>query len=139
MAERSAEERAREIEERKAYNAGEIHDALNEVIGSVERERMHRLPQWARATIHDLVQRIVNLRSALRADPQWRFDMENAPKDGTRVLLWWPHWRDHAIVGSYMATSPAKCKWEARECLTDDVPPLAWQPLPSPPGDQEAG
>lgn len=54
-----------------------------------------------------------------------------APKDGTRVLLWWPHWREYPVTGRYFHG-----EWDCiHKCEGDDVPPTHWMPLPDPPPD----
>ena len=68
---------------------------------------------------------------AERAD-QWR-DIESAPKDGTKVLLYWPHWSGVAVIG-YNADH----RWISMVKLSDeqDPGPTHWQPLPSPPAQE---
>ncbi len=63
--------------------------------------------------------------------PDWQ-PIETAPRiDRERVLLWWPHWARHAIVGYWRHGY-----WIAEEALSDSdyVPPTHWMPLPTPPG-----
>lgn len=50
-------------ESARAYNSGEISRVEKDVIGSVEMARLAKLPAWAKSLIHNLVQRIANLRS----------------------------------------------------------------------------
>lgn len=52
---------ATDYENSTAYNAAEMAEALSELLGPVERERLSKLP-WARGVVHDLIHRIVNLR-----------------------------------------------------------------------------
>lgn len=60
----------------------------------------------------------------------WR-TMESAPKDGTWVLLWWPHWH-HAPITGYFARGIGL--WVADRALgVDGVNPTRWMPLPVPP------
>lgn len=78
----------------------------------------------------------------------WRFDMENAPKDGTTVDLWcsgefpqrWTDcaWRKphHECLSEYCDSCPDDLSVNAWRCDVFDqrVPdPIAWRPLPSPP------
>lgn len=68
------------------------------------------------------------------AEGTWQ-PMATAPKDGTHVLLWWPHWRgDRAIVGYFGRHQE---QWEAYERLSDGPEPIGWQPLPAPPTKRE--
>ena len=62
--------------------------------------------------------------------------IKTAPKDGTRILLFWPYWRKrHAVIGFYDRDSVANNKWEA-DCALDEGPlPTHWMPLPDPPKD----
>lgn len=61
--------------------------------------------------------------------PQWQ-PVETAPKDGTLVLLWWPYWRQRAVIGYYATLAD---RWQSSEVLYDAEPPTHWMPLPLPP------
>jgi hypothetical protein len=60
--------------------------------------------------------------------------IETAPKDGTRVLLYWPHWCEEAITGKWSKRN----QWESTVVCADCGPdPTHWMPLPAPPKKQE--
>jgi hypothetical protein len=71
--------------------------------------------------------------AALRHLSEWQ-PIETAPMDGTEVILWWPHWSDTPVTGSWMEKSD---QWFSEVCLgysDDDPPPTHWRPLPPGPG-----
>lgn len=77
---------------------------------------------------------VPDLLEAYAAATQWR-DMATAPKDGTPVLLWWPYWDKHAIVGTYDEGA-----WHNEWALHHDDEahgPMGWLPLPAPPVQEE--
>lgn len=56
---------------------------------------------------------------------QWQ-PIVTAPRDGTIVLLWWPHWNNlRPIIGCYHLEM-----WIASERLSDGPDPTHWMPLP---------
>jgi hypothetical protein len=64
----------------------------------------------------------------------WR-PIDTAPKDGTKVLLWWPHWSEIPMVGECRYQ-----KWRANDAIEDSsttIGPTHWQPLPPPPAGSE--
>ena len=62
--------------------------------------------------------------------------MDTAPKDGRPVLLAWPYWADHPVIGRWcrQVTGSQRFCWMAWEAVSDDEdegePPMAWMPLP---------
>jgi hypothetical protein len=66
--------------------------------------------------------------------PGWQ-PMDSAPKDGTRVLLWWPYWNHTRPLVGYWAEGD----WHASERLEgSSEQPQGWQPLPpAPTGERE--
>jgi hypothetical protein len=59
---------------------------------------------------------------------EWQ-PIETAPKDGTRVLVWWEHWSAYPVV-SYFKHG----RWNGEiACSEGDEQPTHWQPLPEPP------
>ena len=62
--------------------------------------------------------------------------MDTAPKDGRPVLLAWPYWADHPVIGRWrrQVTGSRRFCWMAWEAVSDDedegAPPMAWMPLP---------
>ncbi len=58
---------------------------------------------------------------------EWQ-PIETAPKDGTYLLLWWPHWYAQAGVGYF-----EHGHWHAEYALSDEVGPTHWMRLPAPP------
>jgi len=56
--------------------------------------------------------------------------IETAPKDGRRVLLYWPHWAHYPIVGLYGVYG-----WASEVALAKEPGPTHWMPLPKPPRD----
>lgn len=78
-------------------------------------------------SILDLSAAILALFPVEAGEVGWR-PIETAPKDGTDVLLWAPHWKA-AATGWTFGGDP----WQG--CRKDTVtkPPTHWQPLPSPP------
>jgi hypothetical protein len=67
--------------------------------------------------------------------PGWQ-DISTAPKDGTEVLLHWPHWSRRATIGYWKHD-----RWIAENALdgSETGPqPVAWMPLPpAPTGERE--
>ena len=65
---------------------------------------------------------------AVAAPPQWQ-PIESAPKDGTRVLVWWPYWRSYPVSARWFNGEwDSYCRLEG-----DSVGPTHWMPLPAPP------
>lgn len=68
---------------------------------------------------------------------EWH-SMDSAPKDGTAVLLWWPHWWHDPHPGYYLNN-----QWHSDKALSggdDEDPngPISWRYLPkSPPHFKE--
>ena len=63
---------------------------------------------------------------------EWQM-IENAPKDGTSVLLYWPG-RRSIRTGSWMRPSPEYVHhWCMDDKWTPGEDPTHWMPLPSPP------
>lgn len=60
---------------------------------------------------------------------EWK-PIATAPRDGTWVLLWWPHWFYQPMSGYYGLDG-----WQMDRALlgADDPGPTHWCPLPSPP------
>ena len=59
-------------------------------------------------------------------DWQWK-PMETAPKDGTRILLAWPHWSSIPVIGRWW-----QGEWECDAALSRDKPqPFGWMRLPT--------
>lgn len=44
------------------YNAGVIDALEKELLGPVERQRLHKAPLWTRLVVNTLIRRIANLR-----------------------------------------------------------------------------
>lgn len=76
-----------------------------------------------------------NTRAPLATqDGGWR-DISTAPRNGTMILLWWPYWRNHAVIGYWRLD-----EWQSHVRLSLDVPnPTHWMPLPEPPSGALAG
>jgi hypothetical protein len=68
-------------------------------------------------------------RSLERQIPRW-LPIESAPRDGTPIMLAWPFWSDHPVVGWWSAKWNA---WESNVNLNHEEPPTHWMPLPEPP------
>lgn len=63
------------------------------------------------------------------AGQRWR-PIETAPMDGTRVLLWWPYWASHPIIGYRFSSD----QWRSVAALSGaGEGPTHWCPLPEPP------
>jgi hypothetical protein len=63
-------------------------------------------------------------------------DISTAPKDGTDILIFWPHWSDKPEIGRYDTSSCASNKWAAPSCLSDTpYTPTHWRPLDTPDND----
>lgn len=62
-------------------------------------------------------------------EQQWQ-PIQTAPKDGTIVLLWWPYWRDRAVIGYY---DKVRHCWNSDVALETAEPPKGWMRLPSVP------
>lgn len=54
--------------------------------------------------------------------------IESAPRDGTTVLLWAPHWKTPETGWTY-----GRDDWQDCRKDTPTRPPTHWQPLPPPP------
>lgn len=63
---------------------------------------------------------------------EWQ-PIDSAPRDGTAVLLWWPHWASRPVVGYYGFAG-----WDATEVIGAGPGPTHWLPLPPPPGEAPA-
>ena len=73
---------------------------------------------------------------------EWQ-PIETAPKDGTHVLLFYPHYKLPVCIGNYIQTERRehgvviyqKEYWSSRSWLEiGDIPePTHWMPLPSDP------
>lgn len=65
----------------------------------------------------------------------WR-SMDSAPRDGTRVLLWYEELEPHTIQGQWDADFGWVDVWNNDKIEGDSgsIWPTHWQPLPSPPG-----
>lgn len=76
----------------------------------------------------------IEYKSIAPSPPDAWQDIETAPKDGTRILLWWPWWNaKHAILGAFNPHLRGG-QWEAPEVKYHSGPqPQLWQPLPAPP------
>ncbi|NTG73240.1 hypothetical protein G6M02_07840 [Agrobacterium rhizogenes] len=72
-----------------------------------------------------------------KGDDGWA-DMSSAPKDGTDILAWHPHWRDPEIV----AWNSGEQAWCNGSWCWNDAP-THWRSLPAPPSllseDTEGG
>jgi hypothetical protein len=64
---------------------------------------------------------------------EWRSDMENAPRDGTLILLWYPEKR-------MLPARPNLGRWMRGGWNGGSGPqaPTHWMPLPPPPEGEEA-
>lgn len=69
---------------------------------------------------------LVELANLLAFAPQWQ-PIETAPKDGRRLLLWWPEWCDEPIKGWW-----ADGYWQCIDAVVEEGP-THWMPLPPPP------
>jgi hypothetical protein len=70
---------------------------------------------------------------------QW-LPIETAPRDGQKVLLWWPYWNGiYPVVGWFGRPRHSEhYQWLSDVCLSDDGPqPTRYQPLPQPPEKPE--
>lgn len=77
---------------------------------------------------------------------EWQ-PIETAPKDGTPILLYWPHYPDEEkgvvwlgawkvndrLAKGYFSDS---CEWDDFEMAEPRYAPSHWQPLPPPPKDE---
>lgn len=101
------------------------------------RELHDALAAWENASgrIFDEPGRIVGRSHAVAPAPDtiavprgWR-TMDSAPKSGTWVLLWWPHWHHVPQPGYYSEG----LGWQSHVVLSSEGPePLAWKPLDIP-------
>jgi hypothetical protein len=58
--------------------------------------------------------------------------IETAPKDGTRIFLWWPHWSAEPCLGHF--SSRTLQPWISDVEISDQgVGPTHWMPLPKQP------
>lgn len=78
------------------------------------------------------------VRRTLEAERQWR-PIESAPKDGTRVLVYWPYWCPTEPCIAYYSGSTGG--WEGERCLTPtheiafpERQPTHFMLIPPPPG-----
>ena len=104
---------AADLSERLVAEADDLHSH-----GFVENRDLVNLLREAAAAI------------ALMRGQSWQ-PIETAPKDGSCILAWWPHWRSRAVI-AYWSTQDC---WASIDALTWDIPPTHWMPLPNPPTD----
>lgn len=107
-------------------SAGELHQLAADFqelnLGNYDADDVAALNQWG-----------IDVVGAIAARPVgpvgWR-DIGSAPKDGTEVLLWWPHWSKRPVVGHRIYQG---C-WECDRALHHNAEgPTHWMPLPPPP------
>lgn len=81
--------------------------------------------------------RAVDIPAAATPVSGWR-SMDSAPRDGTRVLLWYEELEPHTIQGQWDADFGWVDVWNADKIEGDSgsIWPTHWQPLPSPPGGE---
>lgn len=63
--------------------------------------------------------------------------IENAPRDGTRILAWSPDWM-HVVIAWWRENPRVRRSWftitdEYDDYDLEDEQPTHWQPLPEPP------
>ena len=64
-----------------------------------------------------------------RSVGEWQ-PISTAPKDGTRVLLYWPYWDQWPVVGMFDRFQ----RWVTEMAVSTEGPgPTHWMPLPAPP------
>jgi hypothetical protein len=71
---------------------------------------------------------------------QWQ-PIETAPRDGTKVLLFFPRWKDGRVIGSYDVVEQFRNgkrefrteKWSLPFFVVGEHEPTHWVPLPEPP------
>ncbi len=62
-----------------------------------------------------------------RNNGRW-LPMETAPKNGERVLLRWPVYKNRVVIGNYYAPDR---EWQREGCVRIEAePPTGWRPLP---------
>lgn len=121
-----------------------IRAALN-----AERERCAKIAEaheghggWCSSGAGDCQSLTVKaIAAAIRngREPQdWR-PIETAPKDGSHVLLWYPHWSKRPMVANWERDGS---HWHSEHilswCQDDDPGPLYWMPLPPAPANPAA-
>ena len=74
----------------------------------------------------DLVHRDVELIERIPREGEWQ-PIETAPKDGTRMLMFWPYWRSDPVIGQWDGEWYSECQ------LADGPGPTHWMPLPAVP------
>ena len=99
-------------------------------------ERMDPVIQkYARLQMQEAIATYLSI--AGKGEDGWA-DMSSAPKDGTDILAWHPHWRDPEIV----AWNSGEQAWCNGSWCWNDAP-THWLPLPTPPSllseDTEGG
>ncbi len=82
-----------------------------------------------------------DVAAALRSPADgWR-DIESAPKDGTRILLFATKWSSDPIFTAHWSCfrdSPEKDNWlDDRGSFMDHREPSHWMPIPSPPAEEK--
>lgn len=98
-------------------------------------EAIERFPNWlnheplvtARAHAWVLVH---DLPEALAPPASDWVGIGSAPRDGTRVLLWAPHWNAPQTGWTFGTDA-----WQDARKDTHVTPPTHWMPLPTPPGE----
>lgn len=66
---------------------------------------------------------------------EWK-TIDSAPRDGTWLLLYWPHWFHTPVTGYYdtRGWGGGNVGWYSdRMTHADGVEPTHWMPLPPPP------
>lgn len=66
---------------------------------------------------------------------EWQ-DIASAPKDGTRIMGWWPRAGDNGMCGIAEWIAPARdyCPhWTWDGAWTPGIEPTHWMPLPDAP------
>lgn len=98
--------------------------ALEAEVNEQRTERLRALKQRddAQAALQAAEGEVVRLRE----ERAWR-PIETAPKDGTRVLLWAPHWATALTGWTY-----GQDAWQDARHDAHVKPPSHWMPLPSP-------
>lgn len=90
-------------------------------------------------TVSEMQSATIAARQALSVSP-WREDMENAPRDGTHFLGWWPerHPNDRRTVTVF--ANHDELEWTDSADSIDfdmDGQPTHWMPLPQPPATKD--
>jgi hypothetical protein len=99
---------------------------------SEEQRRVLVVTSYGVRTVDEIDVLLDELR-ALRQQTAWQ-GMETAPKDGTYILLWWPHWcPQYPIIGRWFYGD-----WDSRWRNSDHGPsPKGWMPLPPAPQPEQ--